>query len=117
MASSVFRILRTADVHLDSPLIGLAGVEGRVAEHIRSAPRAAFEASIERVIEEDVDLLVMAGDLYDGTWRDHKIGLFFAEQRGRLNEVQIPVYLLHGNHDAKSQLSDGVPIKLPAMEA
>ena len=106
-----FRFLHAADIHLDSPLIGLANVEGRVAERIRTAPRAAFEALVERAIEDDVDFLVIAGDLYDGTWRDYKTGLFFAEQMGRLNQARIPVYVLHGNHDAESQITK--PLVLP----
>ena len=111
MVSSVFQFLHAADIHLDSPLIGLAGMEGRVAERIRSAPRAAFEALVERAIEDKVAFLVIAGDLYDGTWRDYKTGLFFAEQMGRLNQARIPVYLLHGNHDAESQITK--PLVLP----
>ena len=111
MVSTVFQFLHAADIHLDSPLVGLAGVEGRVAERIRSAPRAAFEALVERAIEDEVDFLVIAGDLYDGTWRDYKTGLFFAEQMGRLNQARIPVYLLHGNHDAESQITK--PLMLP----
>ena len=106
-----FRFLHAADIHLDSPLIGLSGVEGRVAERIRTAPRAAFELLVEKAIEEEVDSLVIAGDLYDGTWRDYKTGLFFAEQMGRLNQARIPVFLLHGNHDAQSQITR--PLVLP----
>ncbi len=106
-----FRFLHAADIHLDSPLIGLARVEGRVAERIRTAPRAAFEALVERAIEDELDFLVIAGDLYDGTWRDYKTGLFFAEQMGRLNQARIPVYVLHGNHDAESRITK--PLVLP----
>ena len=108
---SSFRFFHAADIHLDSPLTGLAGIEGRVAERIRSAPRAAFEALVERAIQDQVDFCVIAGDLYDGTWRDYKTGLFFAEQMGRLNQAGIPVFLLHGNHDAESQITR--PLALP----
>ena len=108
---TVFRFFHTADIHLDSPLTGLAGIEGRVAERIRSAPRAAFEALVERAIQEQVDFFVIAGDLYDGTWRDYRTGLFFAEQMGRLNQADISVFVLHGNHDAESQITR--PLKLP----
>ena len=108
---TVFRFFHTADIHLDSPLTGLAGIEGRVAERIRSAPRAAFEALVERAIQEQVDFFVIAGDLYDGTWRDYRTGLFFAEQMGRLNQAGIPVFVLHGNHDAESQITR--PLELP----
>ena len=56
-------------------------------------------------IEEQVDFLIFAGDLYDGDWRDYNTGLFFAKQMGRLKKKGIPVYLLHGNHDAESQIT------------
>jgi DNA repair protein SbcD/Mre11 len=99
------RFLHLADVHLDSPLRGLAGVEGRVAERIRGAARAAFEQLVDLAVAERVDFLVIAGDLYDGDWRDYHTGLFFAAQMGRLHEASIPVFLLYGNHDAESQIT------------
>lgn len=106
-----FRFMHAADIHLDSPLIGLANIEGRVAQRVRTAPRTAFEKLVDRTIDDEVDFLVIAGDLYDGTWRDYKTGLFFAEQMGRLNQAHIPVYVLHGNHDAESQITK--PLVLP----
>ena len=106
-----FRFLHAADIHLDSPLKGLTGHEGHMAERVRSAPRAAFEQLIELAIDEKVDFLIIAGDLYDGTWRDYKTGLFFAEQMGMLNQAGIPVFLEYGNHDAESQITR--PLVLP----
>ena len=100
-----FRFLHTADIHLDSPLKGLAGQEGTAADRIRTATREAFERLVGLAIEERVAFLVIAGDLYDGDWRDYKTGLFFVSQMGRLHEAGIPVYLLYGNHDAESQIT------------
>jgi DNA repair protein SbcD/Mre11 len=100
-----FRFLHAADIHLDSPLRGLSGQEGSAAERIRTATREAFELLVGRAIAEQVAFVVIAGDLYDGDWRDYRTGLFFAAQMGRLNEADIPVFLLHGNHDAQSQIT------------
>jgi DNA repair protein SbcD/Mre11 len=100
-----FRFLHAADIHLDSPLRGLTGQEGSAAERIRTATREAFELLVGRAIAEPVAFVVIAGDLYDGDWRDYRTGLFFAAQMGRLNEADIPVFLLHGNHDAQSQIT------------
>lgn len=100
-----FRFLHAADIHLDSPLRGLAGQEGSAAERIRTATREAFELLVGRAIAEQVDFVVIAGDLYDGDWRDYRTGLSFSAQMGRLNEAGIPVFLLHGNHDAQSQIT------------
>jgi len=100
-----FRFLHTGDIQLDSPLKGLAGQEGPAAELIRSATRLALANLVDLAIEEKVAFVVIAGDLYDGDWRDYQTGLFFVRQMGRLASAQIPVYLIHGNHDAESQIT------------
>ncbi len=100
-----FRFIHTGDVHLDSPLKGLAGHEGPAAERIRTATRAALDNLVTRAIDEDVAFMIIAGDLYDGDWRDYQTGLFFVRQMGRLAQAGIPVFLLYGNHDAESQIT------------
>lgn len=102
---TTFRFIHSGDIHLDSPLKGLAGQEGSAAERIRTATRAAFANLIDVAIEEAVDFLLIAGDLYDGDWRDFQTGLFFVGQMGRLAKADIPVLLLFGNHDAENQIS------------
>ena len=102
---SSFRFLHAADIHLDSPLKGLAGLEGTAAERICTATREALDRLVGLAIEEQVAFLIIAGDLYDGDWRDYKTGLFFVRQMVRLHEAGIPVYLLYGNHDAESQIT------------
>ena len=104
-ALTSFRFIHTADIHLDSPLKGLAGQEGSTAERMRTATREALDQLVGLAIKEKVDFLIVAGDLYDGDWRDYKTGLFFVGQMGRLSKAGIPVYLLHGNHDAESQIT------------
>lgn len=100
-----FRFLHGADIHLDSPLRGLSGQGGSAAERIRSATREALERLVGRAIDESVGFLVLAGDIYDGDWPDYKTGLFFSAQMGRLKAAGIPVFLLHGNHDAESRIT------------
>ena len=100
-----FRFIHTADIHLDSPLKGLTGQEGSAADRIRAATREAFENLIGQVLHEEVTFLVIAGDLYDGDWRDYQTGLFFVRQMGRLAAGGVPVFLLYGNHDAESQIT------------
>ncbi|MGE0290433.1 MAG: exonuclease SbcCD subunit D [Bradyrhizobium sp.] len=100
-----FRFIHTGDIHLDSPLKGLSGQQGAAAERIRTATRTAFETLITQAIEDAVDFVVIAGDLYDGDWRDYQTGLFFVKQMGRLSQANISVFLLHGNHDAESQIT------------
>lgn len=101
----MFRFLHAADIHLDSPLIGLARKAGSPAEEIRTASRRALENLVELALKEQVAFVVLAGDLYDGDWKDFNTGLFFIRQMGRLNQNHIPVFLVLGNHDAASQVT------------
>jgi DNA repair exonuclease SbcCD nuclease subunit len=48
---------------------------------------------------------VIAGDLYDGHWKDHNTGIFFGQQMGRLRKAGIRVFLVYGNHDAESEMT------------
>ena len=100
-----FRFFHTADIHLDSPLKGLTGQEGSAAARIRSATREAFENLVGLALQEKVAFVIIAGDLYDGNWRDYQTGLFFVRQMGRLAAAGVPLFLLYGNHDAESQIT------------
>ena len=37
--------------------------------------------------------MAIAGDLYDGSWKDYNTDHSFCREMGRLNKVGIPVYL------------------------
>ena len=104
-----FRFLHAADIHLDSPLSGLSRYEGLPEDDIRGATRAAFDNLVQRAVDEAVDFVVIAGDLFDGDWKDMGTGLYFARAIGRLDQAGIPVFLLSGNHDAESVLTRSVP--------
>lgn len=99
------KFIHTADVHLDSPLRGLSAYPDAPADRLRTATRDAFRNLVSQAIQEQVDFLVIAGDLYDGGWKDFNTGLFFVRQMGRLRQAGIPVYLAYGNHDAESEMT------------
>ncbi len=106
-----FTFIHTADIHLDSPLKGLSRYEGAPVERLRSATRDAFKNLIDFAIKEKVHFIIIAGDLYDGDWKDYNTGLFFANEMARLKKHNIPVYMIKGNHDAASIITK--EIKLP----
>lgn len=99
------KFIHAADVHLDSPLRGLERYEGAPTEALRGATRQAFERLVDLALDERVDAMLLAGDLYDGDWKDYNTGLFFARQMARLRAADIPVFLIAGNHDAASQIT------------
>ena len=106
----MFKFIHAADLHLDSPLLGLAQYEGAPEEALRGATRRALENLVHVALEEEVDFVLHAGDVYDGDWPDHNTGLFFARQMARLRDAKIPVYLIAGNHDAQSVMTKSLQL-------
>lgn len=100
------KILHAADLHIDSPLRGLSSYPGAPAEEIRSATRQATENLVSFALQVPVDLVVLAGDIFDGTWRDFNTGLFLVHQLQLLHDAGIPVVMVHGNHDAESLITN-----------
>lgn len=99
------KFIHAADIHLDSPLTGLSAYPDAPVEMLRTATRDAFTNLVTEAIEQQIDFMVIAGDLYDGTWKDHNTGIYFCKEMGRLKKAGIPVYLLFGNHDAESEMT------------
>lgn len=100
-----FRFVHTADIHLDSPLRSLALRNADLAELIGGATRQALVAIVDLCLEEQVDALVIAGDLYDGDQTSMKTARFLAGQMERLHHAGIATYTIRGNHDALSRIT------------
>lgn len=105
-----FRYIHAADLHLGSPFRGLSVKDEQLAAIFAKATREAFSLLVSRAIELSVDFMIIAGDVYDGDWKDNKIGLFFNREMGRLQRAGIPVYLLRGNHDAASVITKTITL-------
>jgi DNA repair exonuclease SbcCD nuclease subunit len=99
------RFLHAADLHLDSPLRGLEADPFAPTEIIRGATRKALGKLVDLAIDEKVDFVLIAGDIYDGDWPDFGTGLFFSNQMRRLHQATIPVFTIRGNHDAANRMT------------
>ena len=99
------KFIHAADIHLDSPLEGLERYEGAPVDLIRGATRRALENLVELALAERVDFVVIAGDLYDGDWRDFNTGMFFIRQMHKLCDAGIRLYMIAGNHDAANSMT------------
>ncbi|MFG1465060.1 DNA repair exonuclease [Xanthobacter sp. DSM 24535] len=100
-----FRFVHTADIHLDSPLRSLALRNRELAELVGDATRRALVAIVDLCLEEQVDALIIAGDLYDGDQTSMKTARFLASQMERLHRAGIGVFKVRGNHDALSRIT------------
>jgi DNA repair protein SbcD/Mre11 len=87
------RVLHTADVHLDSD--GYGNPAQQAAHAARG--RAVFRAIVDRALTDRVDLLLIAGDLFDHNRASDETIAFV---RTELERLRRPVVILPGNHDA-----------------
>lgn len=92
------KIIHTSDVHLESDTFGRSE-EGK---SYRWRIQRAFQKVVDRVIEEDADLFLIAGDLFDSN-RVPESGVQFVY--AELARVPCPVVLIPGNHDCYDQRS------------
>ncbi|MGY2046839.1 metallophosphoesterase family protein [Methylobacterium sp. JK268] len=100
-----FRFVHTADLHLDSPLRSLAMRNADLAALVGDSTRRALVAIVDLCLDERVDALVIAGDLYDGDQTSMKTARFLAAQMERLHAADIAVFTVRGNHDALSKIT------------
>lgn len=106
----MFKFIHAADIHLDSPLRGLERYEGAPIQQIREASRVALENLVTLAIDEQVAFVLIAGDLYDGDWREFRTGLHFVRQATKLRDAGIPIFMIAGNHDAANRMTKSLTL-------
>ena len=100
-----FRFMHSADLHLDSPLKSLAMRDPALADLIGNATRRAFISIVRLCLDEQVDALLLSGDLYDGEQTSMKTARFLADQIDLLHQAGVQVFIIRGNHDALSKIT------------
>ena len=86
------KILHSADWHLDSPLVGRTEEQARyLREELLKIP----EKVVALCKQENCDLLLLAGDLFDGQHTKESM----TAVRTALENAGVPVFISPGNHD------------------
>ncbi|NPV89317.1 MAG: DNA repair exonuclease [Firmicutes bacterium] len=104
-----FSFIHAADLHLDSPFRGISqevsetGEYRHIVERLRDCTFIALKRLVDLCLQERVDFLLLAGDVYDLSNRSLRAQLRFREETRRLAEMGIQVFIVTGNHDS----SDG----------
>lgn len=96
---SLIRFVHTADLHLDRQFRGLRGTPRAIADALRDATFDAYQQIIDFTIEQEVDALLVAGDIYDGEDRSLRAQLRFVEGVERLDAAGIRSFICHGAAD------------------
>ena len=113
------KLLHTGDMHLDSPF---AGLDIATAERRRREMRDTLSAMVRYVRENDLDMLIISGDLFDGAFITREtVSLLVRE----FSSLSCPVIITTGNHDhagedniwEKTEFSKNVHVfKKPSLE-
>nr|WP_263328422.1 DNA repair exonuclease [Neobacillus sp. Marseille-Q6967] len=91
--------LHAADLHLDSPMVGLKHFPGNILSRLRESTFTALEKLTKAAIDLQVDFVILAGDLFDGEDRSLRAQSRFRSEMQILEQKGIPVFVIHGNHD------------------
>ncbi|CRF28694.1 DNA repair exonuclease [Mycobacterium tuberculosis] len=104
-----FRFIHAADLHLDSPFRGLAGLPDALRERVKEASFTALSRLTDLAVSQKADFVVFSGDIYDAKDRSLRAQLRFRQALETLAGHRIPAFVIHGNHDP---LHDGYSAKL-----
>ncbi|MBI2778062.1 MAG: DNA repair exonuclease [Chloroflexi bacterium] len=97
----MLRVLHTADVHLGARHADL----GDQAAAQRERQFAAFRATIDLALAEPVDLVLVAGDLFDSNVQPRRSVERVAAELRRLVEARIRCVVIPGTHDVYDRAS------------
>ncbi|EDN7693900.1 DNA repair exonuclease [Listeria monocytogenes] len=93
------QFLHMADLHLDSPFIGLSTLPQPFFSAIQESTFQSLERITTVAIKEAVDFVLIAGDIYDSEDQSVRAQARFSKEMKRLEVANIPVFMIHGNHD------------------
>ncbi len=91
----MLRLLHTADVHLGARHADL----GEQAAAQRERQFAAFRATVDMALAEKVDLVLVAGDLFDSNTQPRRSVERVAAELKRLADAAIRTVVIPGTHD------------------
>jgi len=92
----MLKILHTADIHLGAKFSGLGNKGAPQREQLRTT----FKNVITTAIDERVNIVLIAGDLFDANQQPQRNIDLVIEQFNLLNQNNIPVCLIPGTHDS-----------------
>lgn len=107
----MLRLLHTADLHLGARHEDL----GEAAAALRERQHAALRAAVDLALAERVDVVLVAGDLFDANTASRRTVDRATGELARLAAARIRVVLLPGDHDAYTRSSVYRAYDIPAL--
>jgi len=110
MSNRPFRFLHASDFHLEQAPQGMAEVPEHLKEPLIESAYTAAQRVFETALAEDVELVVLSGDILQPEQTGPRGPLFLAEQFARLAERGIAVYWAGGSVDPPEAWPSAVPL-------
>ncbi len=102
------RFIHTADLHLDTPFKGLASWNKDLACKLKDATFRSLKKIIDLCLKENVDFLIISGDIFESENKSLAAQLQFISELKRLSDSGIHAYFVCGNHDPLNSWLDTV---------
>ncbi len=93
------KFIHASDLHLDTPFEGLKILDPKISDMLKDASLTAWDRLIDLAISDEVDFVVLAGDIYDGRSRGVRARSRLLNGLRQLSEHSIKVFIVQGNHD------------------
>jgi hypothetical protein len=107
MSQRPFRFVHASDFHLEVPVHGLTDLPQHLRDRLLDAPLRAVARLVDAALDQQVDFLVLAGDLVHPQQAGPRTLLALIEQFERLAEREIPVYWAGGAVDSPDRWPPG----------
>ncbi|MDD4028563.1 MAG: DNA repair exonuclease [Caldisericia bacterium] len=98
--SKNIRFIHCSDLHLEAPFKGVQLENEEIWKQLEGSTFKSFEKVVQTAIAQQVDFVVIAGDIYNSSMKSIRAQLFFLNQMRLLAHHQIPCLFVHGNHDS-----------------
>jgi DNA repair exonuclease SbcCD nuclease subunit len=111
---SNFKFVHAADLHLDSPFSSMATIEPSLVSYLKDTSLQAWDSLIDLVLEENAQLLLLAGDNFDSARHGPRAKVRFIQGVERLSAAGVSTCIVCGNHDPIKYWND-INRKLPGL--
>lgn len=110
MSGESFRFIHASDFHLETPLSDLDALPAHLRDAMADAPRRAASAVFDAALADNVDFLVLCGDLLaPATAGPHGMSLML-DYFDQLHAKKTPVFWTAGIADDPARWPDSVPL-------
>ena len=104
------RFIHASDLHLERTLEGVAECPAQWEQRTLDVSKRAAERLFQKCVEEEIDFLILSGNVLNANLAPPGIFLFLLEQLERLKKAGIAVYWAGGELDSPEDMPSAFPL-------